>query len=81
MEDEKKVDVGNVININGTDYNEDDLSDQQKYLIAQIKDLQNKASNFKFQLDQVQVSLNSFTNALIQELEKETEENKEQKAS
>ena len=81
MEDEKKVDVGNVININGTDYNEDDLSDQQKYLIAQIKDLQNKASNFKFQLDQVQVSLNSFTNALIQELEKETEEDKEQKAS
>tara|TARA_R100001082_G_C4287818_1_gene126829 strand:- start:158 stop:388 length:231 start_codon:yes stop_codon:yes gene_type:complete len=73
--------VGNVININGTDYNENDLSDTQKYLIAQIKDLQDKAGNFKFQLDQVQVSLNSFTNALIQELEKNTEETEEQKVS
>ena len=73
--------VGNVININGTDYNENDLSDTQKYLIAQIKDLQDKAGNFKFQLDQVQVSLNSFTNALIQELEKNTEEIEEQKVS
>lgn len=81
MEEEKKVDVGNVININGTNYNTDDLSDKQKYLIAQIKDLQDKANNFKFQLDQVQVSLNSFTNALIKELEKETEEDKVQKAS
>lgn len=30
----------NVININGTDYVESDLSDKQKYAIAQIKDLQ-----------------------------------------
>ena len=73
--------VGNVININGTDYNENDLSDTQKYLIAQIKDLQDKAGNFKFQLDQVQVSLNSFTNALIQALEKNTVEIEEQKVS
>lgn len=66
-----------VININGTEYNEADLSDQQKYLIAQIKDLQVKANNFRFQLDQVQVSLNAFTNSLISELEKSPQEEQE----
>ena len=67
-----------VININGTEYNEVDLSDQQKYLIAQIKDLQVKANNFRFQLDQVQVSLNAFTNSLISELEKSPQEEQEE---
>ena len=67
-----------VININGTEYNEADLSDQQKYLIAQIKDLQVKANNFRFQLDQVQVSLNAFTNSLISELEKSPQEEQEE---
>jgi hypothetical protein len=66
-----------VININGTEYNEADFSDQQKYLIAQIKDLQVKANNFRFQLDQVQVSLNAFTNSLISELEKSPQEEQE----
>ena len=42
-----------------------DLSDEQKYLIAQIRDLQNKASQAKFQLDQFQVGLNFFTEKLI----------------
>lgn len=63
-----------VININGTEYNEADLSDQEKYVIAQIRDLQSKSSNLKFQLDQVQVSLNAFTNSLISELEKNPQE-------
>jgi len=67
-----------VININGTEYNEADLSDQQKYAIAQIRDLQSKSSSLKFQLDQVQVSLNAFTNSLISELELGSQEEKEQ---
>ena len=37
----------NVININGTDYDESDLSDKQKYAIAQIKSLQKKAYNLR----------------------------------
>tara|TARA_Y100000114_G_scaffold57588_1_gene52720 strand:+ start:991 stop:1203 length:213 start_codon:yes stop_codon:yes gene_type:complete len=64
----------NVININGTDYDESDLSDKQKYAIAQIKDLQKKSHNLRFQLDQVQASLTSFMNSLIEELEEEIEE-------
>jgi len=64
----------NVININGTDYDESDLSDKQKYAIAQIKSLQKKAYNLRFELDQVQASLTSFMNSLIEELEEEIEE-------
>ena len=55
----------NVISIDGKDYSQIDMSDEQKYLIAQIRDLQNKASQAKFQLDQFQVGLNFFTEKLI----------------
>ena len=64
----------NVVTINGTDYNPDDLSDAQKYIILQVKDLQKQANNLRFQLDQVNASLNSFTNSLISELEKSPQE-------
>ena len=64
----------NVVSSNGTDYNRDDLSDAQKYIILQVKDLQKQANNLKFQLDQVNASLNSFTNSLISELEKSPQE-------
>ena len=68
----------NIIHINGTDYKENDLSEQQHYFINQIKDLQAKANNLKFQLDQVQVALNTFTNELLGSFEtKEPEESKE----
>ena len=55
----------NVISNDGKDYSQIDMSDEQKYLIAQIRDLQNKASQAKFQLDQFQVGLNFFTEKLI----------------
>ena len=55
----------NVITIDGKEYKQEDLTDQQNYAIAQIKDLQKKANDLKFQLDQVQASLDAFTNALI----------------
>jgi hypothetical protein len=55
----------NVITINGTEYSQDDLDDSQTYLINQIKDLQGKSANLRFQLDQVTVAQNAFTNSLI----------------
>jgi len=64
-----KAEEPNVIHINGTDYKENDLSKQQHYFINQIKDLQLKANNLKFQLDQVQVALDTFTNELLKSLE------------
>ncbi len=61
----------NVISINGKEYNQEDLSKDQNYFINQIKDLQAKSSNLKFQLDQLTVAQNAFTNSLIESVKKE----------
>ena len=61
----------NVITIDGTEYSQDDLDDSQTYLINQIKDLQGKSANLRFQLDQVTVAQNAFTNSLITSLKNE----------
>ena len=61
----------NVITINGTEYSQDDLDDSQTYLINQIKDLQGKSANLRFQLDQVSVAQSAFTNSFIQSLKNE----------
>jgi len=59
----------NVVTIAGKEYEESSLDDQQMYLINQIRDLQAKAANLRFQLDQVQVAQDAFTTALIQSVE------------
>ena len=61
----------NIITIDGTEYSQDDLDDSQTYLINQIKDLQGKSANLRFQLDQVSVAQSAFTNSLIQSLKNE----------
>ena len=61
----------NVINIDGKEYNQEDLDDKQTYLIKQINDLQAKSTNLRFQLDQVSVAQSAFTNSLIQSLKNE----------
>ena len=58
----------NVINIAGTEYDPSDLTDEQKYWIAQVRDLQVKRQTQQFQLDQINVALDSFMNALIDSL-------------
>lgn len=64
----------NVITIDGKEYKQEDLSQDQNYFINQIKDLQAKAANLKFQLDQVTVAQNAFTNSLINSVKGEEEE-------
>ena len=58
----------NVVNIGGTEYDPSDLTDQQKYWIAQVQDLQNKRQAQQFQLDQINVALECFMNAVINSL-------------
>ena len=67
----------NVINIDGEEYDQESMSNEQQYLIAQIKDLQNKTNQAKFQLDQFQVGLNFFTGKLITSINSK-EDNKEE---
>jgi len=64
----------NVITIDGKEYNQEDLTKDQNYFINQIKDLQSKAANLKFQLDQITVAQNAFTNSLIESLKSEDKE-------
>lgn len=70
---EKKT---NVITINGTEYEEDQLTDQQKLLINHIADLDRKIASTQFNLDQLNVGKEAFVNMLTQSLsEQENTEN------
>ena len=64
----------NVITINGKEYEESTMDDQQLYLINQIRDLQGKAASLRFQLDQVQAAQDVFTNGLIASVEESDED-------
>ena len=59
----------NVISINGIKHDTESMTDQQKYLVNQIRDLQTRAGTLRFQLDQVQVAQDAFTKALIESVE------------
>jgi len=64
----------NVVTINGQEYIEDNLNEGQRYLINQVRDLQLKANSLRFQLDQVVVAQDKFTEELIKTVEVEQEE-------
>ena len=67
----------NVINIQGKDYNQLELTDQQRYWIAQVQDLQQKRQAAQFQLDQVAIAADSFMQQLLTSLSDGTKELKE----
>ena len=71
----------NVINIDGKGYKEADLSKQQKYIIAQLKDLGMKASKLRADLDQVQRAADSFQKDLLDSFKEKAEEVLDEKAS
>ena len=57
------------ISINGADYTEDQLTDQQKVMINHIADLDRKIGSTQFNLDQLQVGKDAFVNMLTRSLE------------
>tara|TARA_R100000655_G_scaffold109887_1_gene166141 strand:+ start:1833 stop:2060 length:228 start_codon:yes stop_codon:yes gene_type:complete len=71
----------NVLNIDGKGYAEADLNNQQKYLIAQLKDLSVKASKLRADLDQVQRAADSFQKELLESFKNTVEEKETEKAS
>jgi len=71
----------NVLNIDGKGYSEADLNNQQKYLIAQLKDLSVKANKLRADLDQVQRAADSFQKELLESFKETTEEKEAEKAS
>jgi hypothetical protein len=56
--------TNNVIEINGTEYTEDQLTDQQKVIINHIGDLDRKIRSTQFNLDQLTVGKDAFVNML-----------------
>jgi len=63
---EKKT---NTITINGNDYTEDQLTDQQKVMVNHVGDLDRKISSTQFNLDQLQVGRQAFMQLLTASLE------------
>ena len=68
MPEEEKIVVDEV------EHKVEDLNADQKYMIAQIKDLQLNVSRSKFALDQAQAALNVFTNTLSKSFQPKEEE-------
>ena len=67
--------TNNVITIDGKEYKEADLNQEQTYCIRQIRSLQNKCESLRFELDSSQMALQFATSKLISSLTtKETED-------
>lgn len=64
----------NVITIDGTEYNYDDLSENTKYCIAQINDLRGQLDAARARVDQLNMAHDGFLNLLKLEMQKANEE-------
>ena len=67
------------ISINGTDYTEDQLTDQQKVMINHVADLERKIKSAQFNIDQLSVGKDAFIQRLKTALE-DTPENAQEAA-
>jgi len=69
--------MSEVININGTKYTEEDFNEEQSYLIRQIRSCKAQVAQKKFELDQITVAENAFTNAFLVSMKAAEEESTE----
>ena len=61
----------NTLVLDDKEYDVDELTDQEKYLCSQIRDLKARQQQYRFQLDQIAVGLKGFVDALKQSIDKE----------
>ena len=54
-----------VITIDGVEYNPEDLSDEIKYMVAQVKDIDEKLGHLRFQVDQLNAAKTAFSDAIV----------------
>lgn len=54
-----------MVTIDGVEYEADTLSDDIKYMIAQVNDIDGKMAKLRFELDQLQVAKNAFSDAIV----------------
>ena len=62
------------IQIDGVEYNFEDMSDKQKMLVNHVADLDRKIANAQFNLDQLNVGRQAFANLLAEEVKAVSEE-------
>jgi hypothetical protein len=62
------------ISINGTEYTEDQLTDQQKVMVNHIADLDRKMGSAQFNLDQLAVGKQAFVDMLTKSLDEAVED-------
>ena len=62
------------ITINGKEYGENDLNDQQKTIVNHIADLDRKIGSAQFNIDQLQVGRGAFVQMLNESLADLTDE-------
>lgn len=63
----------NKISLDGKDYQVADLNDQQKGILSQITDIEQKLGNLQFQAHQLAVAKDAFVGLLKQSLEAKAE--------
>ena len=59
------------LQLNDKNYVIEDLSDQAKYIVAQLQDLKNQEAQTKAKLDQVTVAAEGFKNLLEKQIEED----------
>ena len=58
------------VNLNGVDYSINDMTDDQKVLLAHANDLNRKVDSAKFNLQQMEIGRDAVVNALSEALTK-----------
>ena len=53
-----------IITVDDVEYNVNDMTDQQKYAVNQLRALNNKLINAQFELDQLRAAQNMFSQSL-----------------
>ena len=54
-----------MITIDGVEYKPEDLSDEIKYMVAQVKDIDEQMGHLRFKLDQLTVAKTAFSDAIV----------------
>lgn len=57
-----------MINVNGKEYDEEKMTQDQQYLVAQCKDIESGLQRLSFQADQLNAAKKVFSDALIASL-------------
>jgi len=67
----EKEDNSNAVIIDDKEYKIEDFTEEQTYQVRQIRDLQTKSNNLRFQIDQLQTAEKAFSSALVSSLTNE----------